>query len=335
VGQAAWRSRQPEIQEHRGHKELPCRLALLTGLLETLMKQPLVINVILNTNRREDTLACLAAVTASDYSNQKTMVLDNASTDGSIEAISARFPQVQIVPLKENLGYAGNNNVGIELALKQGADWVFVLNEDITLASDCLSELIKVAESDPCIGIAGPLVYHFDEPGVIQSAGGNLDRFWRTIHAGQNAVDKNQFPAPRMVDWISGCAILVRREVIEQVGMLDARFFYYWEETEWCLRARRGGWQIWHAPQAKIWHKGVQINYSPSPNITYYAARNKLIAMEKHHAPASVWLYTVFQTIRTLVSWTIRPKWKHMKEHRKSLWKGTIDFLVRRYGKRT
>jgi GT2 family glycosyltransferase len=298
------------------------------------MKQPLVINIILNTNRREDTLACLSTLSESAYQNQKTLVLDNASTDGSVEAISVRYPQVQVIPLKENRGYAGNNNVGIELALQQGASWVFILNEDITLAPDCLGKLIQVAEGNPQIGIAGPMVYHFDEPGVIQSAGGMLDRFWRPVHAGQNQPDRGQFPVPRMVDWISGCAILVRREVIEQAGALDERFFYYWEETEWCMRARRNGWQVCHVPGAKIWHKGVQRNYRPGPNVTYYATRNKLMMMKEHHAPLQVWLYTVMQTARTLASWTFKPRWRQMREHRSAMWQGTIDFLHHRTGMR-
>lgn len=296
------------------------------------MDEPLVINVILNTNRREDTLACLATLAASTYPNQRTIVLDNASTDGSVEAISTRFPQVQIVPLKENRGYAGNNNVGIVIALVQEADWVFVLNEDITLAPDCLEQLINVAQSNPSIGIVGPMVYHYDEPEIIQSGGGLLDRYWRPVHVGQNQPDRNQFPSSRMVDWISGCAILVRREVIEQVGALDDRFFYYWEETEWCMRARNKGWLIYHVPQAKIWHKGVQRNYQPGPNVTYYSARNKLMTMKKHHAPFRIWLYTGIQTLRTLVSWTLKPKWRQKREHRNALWQGTVDFLKKRHG---
>ncbi len=299
------------------------------------MKLPLVINVILNTNRRDDTLACLAGVAASTYPNQKTLVLDNASTDGSVEAISIHYPEVQNVPLKDNRGYAGNNNVGIHLAMELGAEWVFVLNEDITLAPNCLEELMKVAQANPQVGILGPMVYHFDEPEVIQSAGGLLDRYWQSIHTGQNQLDRGQFPIPRAVDWISGCAILVRREVIEQVGALDDRFFYYWEETEWCLRARRSGWQIWHIPLAKIWHKGVQRNYSPGPNVTYYATRNKLMTMKKHRAPLSAWLYIGFQTIRTLASWTFRSKWRHMRDHRKALWQGLVDFIFKRYGIRS
>lgn len=301
----------------------------------TVMEQPLVTNIILNTNRRDDTLACLASVDASTYANQKTLVLDNNSTDGSVEAISAGYPRVQIVHLKDNKGYAGNNNVGINLAMEMGAEWVFVLNEDITMAPDCLEKLIEVARGNPQIGILGPMVYHFDEPGIIQSAGGMLDRFWRSIHAGKDQPDQGQFPVPRMVDWISGCAILVRREVVEQVGALDERFFYYWEETEWCLRARKNGWQVWHVPQAKIWHKGVQRNYQPGPNVTYYATRNKLMMMQKHRAPLAVWLHTGFQTFRTLASWTFMPRWRLMRDHRRAMWQGCVDFFMRRYGMRS
>ncbi len=104
------------------------------------MTDPFVISVILNTNRREDTLECLGSLMNSSYSNHRAIVLDNQSTDGSVGAIRAAFPEVEIVELEKNYGYAGNNNVGIQYALEQGADWVFVLNEDTILAEDCLSK---------------------------------------------------------------------------------------------------------------------------------------------------------------------------------------------------
>src|SRR5215212_8388761 len=108
------------------------------------MSQPLLYIVILNTNRRDDTLACLQSLSQSTYRNLKTIVLDNKSTDCSVNAIHSAFPDVQTVDLNSNLGYAGNNNVGIEIAMNQGADWVLVLNEDTILASDCLTELVRV-----------------------------------------------------------------------------------------------------------------------------------------------------------------------------------------------
>jgi len=296
------------------------------------MTQPLIIPVILNTNRRDDTLACLDSLTRTQYPNMHIIVLDNNSTDGSAEAIRGRFPSVQIMNLKENLGYAGNNNVGIEEAIRRGADWVFVLNEDVILDKDCLQRLVEIGDSDPTTGIVGPLVYHFDEPTVIQSAGGMLGKYWESIHLGKNELDQGQYKEPHAVEWISGCAILVRRAAIEQAGMLDGDYFIYWEETEWCIRIGRAGWRIVHVPQAKLWHKGVQKNYSPKPSFTYYAARNHLFTLAKHNAPLVVKIHAWYQIIRTLTSWSVRTRWRYKREHRDAMWRGVVDFLRRRMG---
>lgn len=296
------------------------------------MSQPYIITVILNTNRRDDTLACLDSLERNTYTNHHIIVLDNASSDGSVEAIRARFPKVEIIPLTSNRGYAGNNNVGIRAALEQGADWVFVLNEDTILDANCLERLVAVGESDARIGIVGPMVYHYDEPTVIQSAGGRLGRAWESQHIAQNEPDTEQFRAPHDVDWISGCAILVRRQVIEQVGMLDERFFYYWEETEWCLRSSQAGWRITHVPQAKLWHKGVQRDYRPKPSVAYYNTRNRLLMLSKHRAPLHVRVAVWGQMMRTVTSMSVRPKWRTSRQHRNAMVRGMVDFLRHRWG---
>jgi GT2 family glycosyltransferase len=296
------------------------------------MSQPYVITVILNTNRREDTLACLASLDRGTYQNHHIIVLDNASTDGSVLAIQAAFPAVQIIELAQNLGYAGNNNVGIQAALAQGADWIFVLNEDTILAPECLEELVRVGERDKRVGVVGPMVYHHNEPTVIQSAGGKLGRNWESQHIAQNQPDTQQFTASHDVDWISGCAILVRRAVIEQVGMLDERFFYYWEETEWCVRATKNGWRIVHVPLAKLWHKGVQRDYRPKPSVAYYNTRNRLLLLMKHRAPLRTQIAVWAQLARTLTSMTLRPNWRSARGHRDAMLRGTIDFLRHRWG---
>ncbi len=298
------------------------------------MKLPRVTSVILNTNRRDDTLACLESLRQSDYPNQAVIVLDNASSDGSVEAIHMRYPEVQIISLTDNRGYAGNNNAGIQAAIEQGADWVFVLNEDTFLAADAITRLVEIGQNNPDIGMLGPLVYHHNEPDIIQTAGGILDHHWLSSHAGQNEPDQGQYFAPRQVDWISGCAIFVRREVIEQVGMIDERFFYYWEETEWCVRARRGGWSLWVVPTAKLWHKGVQRDYQPGPNVTYYWTRNWLMLLHKHHAPWSAWIFALGWTLRNLLSWSLRPKWRDKRPHRDAMLQGLLDFFRKRWGMR-
>jgi GT2 family glycosyltransferase len=297
------------------------------------MNQPFLVLVVLNFNRREDTLKCLSSVKQNTYNNYKVILLDNNSTDGSIQAVRSTYPEVQIIELNENRGYAGNNNVGIKAALEEGADWVFVLNEDTILDPECLSNMVITAESDPQIGILGPMVYHHDEPDVIQSAGGMLGPNWESIHLAKNELDVGQFDRSHPVEWISGCAIMVRRAAIEQDGMIDERFFYYWEETEWCLRIGKAGWRIVHVPQAKIWHKGVQRDYHPKPSVTYYSTRNRLLLLAKHQAPLRVWVFVCLQILRTLTSWTIKPKWREMQQHRNAMWKGIMDFSHQRWGK--
>jgi GT2 family glycosyltransferase len=296
------------------------------------MLPPYVISIILNTSRCEDTLECLTSLAKSAYGNHQAIVLDNGSSDGSVEAIRSNFPSVEIIELRENHGYAGNNNVGIDEAVAQGADWVFVLNEDTELDPECLARLVEVGESSAEIGIVGPMVYHHDEPAYIQSAGGKLSYLWNSVHLAKDEPDKGQFVTPHDVDFISGCGIMFRRLLLEEAGAFDQRFFYYKEETELCLRARRAGWRVVHVPEAKLWHKGVQRDYHPNPYVTYYATRNRFMMMAKHRAPWHIWLIVWADKLRTLTSWTLKPKWRAKRAHRDAMLRGMLDFLRGNWG---
>lgn len=297
------------------------------------MLYPLLFVIVLDNNNSEDTNACLSSLIKSDYKHFRIILLKNASAIDSIEAIHLENAHIQIISLRENLGYAGNNNIGIKAAVEQGAEWVFILNNDTVLDPSCLSSLIEAGEHNSAIGIIGPMVYHFNEPAVIQSAGGMLGKYWRSIHEGMNECDRGQFKSVRQVEWISGCAILVRRALIEQIGVLDPDYFLYWEELEWCIRARRAGWKVFHVPQAKLWHKGVKRDYQPKPYVTYYSTRNHLYTLAKHRAPIVAWIYTLTQILRSLASWSIMPRWKSKRKHRNAMWAGLVHFLQGRFGK--
>ena len=297
------------------------------------MSNPHVVIIVLNTNRRDDTLECLGSIQRSDYADLSVVVLDNASTDGSVEAIQLQFPWVEILPLSDNRGYAGNNNVGIELAVSRGAEWVFVLNEDTVLAPDCISKLIATGDSHPQIGMIGPLVYHYDEPEVIQSAGVVLGRYLHSTHLGQNEMDTGQFTGWQEVEAITGCSLCVRSDVIREIGALDERFFYYWEETDWCLRARQAGWLNAVEPAAKLWHKGVQRDYRPKPSVAYYNTRNRLLTLSKQRVPPDVWITVYGEMLRTLVIMSVRPKWRNHLQHRDALWRGLVDFHQHNWGR--
>lgn len=298
------------------------------------MSHPLLFVVVLTNNNRDDTLACLQSLHQSGYQNMKIILLENLALADTPEPLQHDFPNVQSIPLDKNLGYAGNNNIGIQAAMAQGAEWMLILNDDTVLDPSCLSLLMEAAEGDSRIGILGPLVYHFDEPQVIQTAGGSLGQYWMIGHLGQDQQDRGQFDTVRDVEWISGCAILVRSALVNEIGMLDADYFLYWEEVEWCVRAREAGWRICHVPQAKLWHKGVKQyrNYHPKPYVTYYTTRNHLYTLRKHRAPWRAYFAAFRQIFQTLLSWSLRPKWRAQREHRNAMWKGLVHFFQHRLG---
>jgi GT2 family glycosyltransferase len=296
------------------------------------MSLPLLSVIVLNNNHCDDVIACLSSLYQNDYQNIQVIMVDNASTDDSVAIVHEKFPQAQIISLGKNLGYAGNNNIGMQAALAQSADWILILNDDTVLDPSCLSQLVDAGESGPGIGIVGPMVYHFDEPEVIQSAGGMLGKRWESIHLGKDELDQGQFSSIRPVEWISGCAIMVRRAVLESVGLLDMDYFLYWEDTEWCIRAAKAGWKIMHVPSAKLWHKGVKRDYQPKPYVTYYVTRNYLFTLAKYRAPLLVRVIAFAEIFRTLLSWTVKPRWRSKHDHRDAMWRGLIDFCSHHMG---
>jgi GT2 family glycosyltransferase len=221
------------------------------------MSRPTVSIIILNYNGREDTLACLRSMEHLTYPNARIIVVDNGSTDGSAEAFRAQHPRFELIETGKNLGFTGGNNLGIRHALEQGADYVMLLNNDTVVAPDFLDVMVTAMEANPKAGVTGPTIYYYDSPETIWSAGGAID--WShgtTCMVGLDEEDKAQFGlSPRPVDFVTGCAILARRDVWEKVGLLDEKFFMYYEETEWCVRARRAGFDILHVPTAMVWHK--------------------------------------------------------------------------------
>jgi GT2 family glycosyltransferase len=295
---------------------------------------PLVVCILLNFHRRDDTVDCVHSLLKSTYPNIEIIVLDICSGDETAQMLRELFPDIEVIELVDNRGYAGNNNIGIRAAREKDGKWIFLLNEDTIIHHDTIMRLVQAGEEDEKIGILGPMVYHHNEPTVIQSAGGRLGSRWESIHLEANKVDQGLLQSVRQVDWISGCAIMVRSEMIDQVGLLDENFFCYWEETEWCLRARKAGWLVVQDPIAKLWHKGVQRNYSPSPIITYYSTRNRFLTMSLHRAPWKAWVFAYGEVFRTLISWSVRPKWRTKRAHRDAIWQGLIDFLRRKWGEK-
>jgi GT2 family glycosyltransferase len=234
----------------------------------------LVYIIVLNWNGKADTLECLSSLKKIQYPSYRVCLVDNASTDDSVEAVRSKFPTVEIIENSENLRFAQGNNVGIKFALQHNADYVLLLNNDTKVDSEFLKEMIKVSESDCKIGMVGPKIYHYDPPDLIWSAGGEIS-FWKgkIAHRGLRKSDSEKFSEIADVDYLTACALLVKREVIEKVGLLDSSYYIYSEDADWCERTRRAGYKLVYVPKAKVWHK---ISSTSGGGLTPYKALHKV-----------------------------------------------------------
>jgi hypothetical protein len=296
--------------------------------------EPKVSIIVLNYNGREDTLACLRSLEHLTYSNVQVIMVDNASGDGTAEAVRASHPDVVVIETGANLGFTGGNNVGIRRALEDGADYIMLLNNDTIVAPDCIDVMVEVMENDPAVGVTGPMIYYYSAPETIWSAGGEID--WSrgtTRMIGVNEEDKSQYGlSPRPVDFVTGCALLVQRDVWEKVGLLDDKFFMYYEETEWCVRAARAGYKIMLVPGAMLWHKISIEARATSPRTYYYMTRNRLLFLHRTQAGYRTWAYTIFEYVRTYLSWTLRPRWQDRRHLRGTMIRAFRDYTRGRFG---
>jgi hypothetical protein len=236
--------------------------------------RPLVYIILVNWNGKKDTLECLSSLRKVEYDNTRIVVVDNASTDGSVDAIRSEFSSVEILTNTVNLRFAGGNNAGIRHALEHGAHYVLLLNNDTIVDTMFLDELIRTAERDSGVGMVGAKVLYYSYPQRIWFAGGKI-HWWSAwvAHDGIREEDRGQHDTERDVDYITGCCLLARRSVIEQIGMLDEHFFMYGEDVDWGLRAQRAGYRLRVQPKAKIWHK---VSSSAGGHYSWFKNWNKL-----------------------------------------------------------
>ena len=251
------------------------------------MPHPKVTIIILNWNGKEDTIECRESLKHITYPNYEILLVDNGSTDGSVECFRERYPGMEIIETGENLGFAEGNNVGIRRAMDEGADYVLLLNNDTVVDPEFLGELVKVAESDLKIGIVGPKIYYYDYGGrkdVIWFAGGKINWWWGIkYHLGRGIPDFGQFNETSNSDFISGCCFLIKSEIIHKIGLLDDIYFCYSEDADWSIRAKKAAYNVIYVPQSIIWHKISKSAGYGSPLMVYYETRNTILFVKKNY----------------------------------------------------
>lgn len=270
---------------------------------------PKVFIIILNWNGKDDTIDCLASIEKLDYPDYHVIVVDNGSTDGSVELIRASYPSATwftVIENGENLGYTGGNNVGLRYAMEQGAQYILLLNNDTTIKSDVLKCLVKTAEGNPHAGLLGPKIIQMDDPAKAYSMVGKLN-MWFPWPDRMEGEDESKVTGDAVcVDFLSGSALLVKRDFVEKVGLLDERFFFYWEENDWCERGRKAGFSSVFVPEAIVYHKGGGSSGKGWNEFTaYYLVRNWILFMRKH-AAVRYWITFIPFLIGSLSYWIIK-----------------------------
>jgi GT2 family glycosyltransferase len=216
-----------------------------------------VVLLILTWNRRDDVLRCVASLPRLTYPNVTPVVIDNASADDTVAALRAQHPDLTVLVNPRNLGYAGGNNAGMRWALERGADYVQLINSDTEVTPDLTGELVRVAEADPRIAVAGCRNVLMEDPTRLWGAYNTLTYGPFLVRSdGAGAADGPAWHGLRDVDAVIGNGYLWRRAALQEIGLLDEGFFGYHEDIEWCMRARRAGWRVVYAGNAAIIHRG-------------------------------------------------------------------------------
>ncbi|MEA3254643.1 MAG: glycosyltransferase family 2 protein [Candidatus Altiarchaeota archaeon] len=241
------------------------------------MDKPKVSIVILNWNGWEDTLECLKSLHQTTYPNYDIIVVDNGSTDNSPKILRRIYSGIDLIENKENIGFGEGNNVGINYALNRGADYILLLNNDTTVDPKFLSELVEAAEGNPDAGILGSKIYYYHKPEVVWLSCYKINSLTGLCIQVDKGVDAGE------CDYVAGCAMLIRKEVFDKIGLFDPDFYLYGEDAEFCIRASfHRGYRILYVPTAKIYHKVSASSKSDSPIYNYYISRNVLLLLSKN-----------------------------------------------------
>ena len=294
--------------------------------------------VLLNWNGAKFTIPCIESLLAGNMKPWRIVVVDNGSVDTSAEQILAGFPFVDLIRNPENLGASAGRNIGIRALLAAGADAVLLLDNDTVVARACVEALVGELNAEPAVSIAS---------GKIMLSG-RRDRIWyagadwryapfRAPHDGHNSVDRGQFDTKRDVGFAPTCCLLIRSKTFVRVGLFSERYFTFWEDAEWCLRARRSGHRLRYVPDAVLWHE-VSGAFSrntlgsgrgtASAEAHFLIARNRLLTIRRYaRRPLQVILaigVDLGGSLYRTAGFTVLGRWDKLR----AMWRGVFSGLT-------
>ncbi len=242
--------------------------------------------IVLSWNGREDTLRCLESLERVARADLAVACVDNASSDGSAQAVRERFPAVTLIEAGANLGYSAGNNLGLRHAMAAGARWMILVNNDATVAQDVIEGFERAARMHPNAGILAGKLYFADRPRTIWFAGQRVSELlgYAGRPRGYGRADGPRYRTVRPTGRAAGALMAISREAVAAAGMLDEELFAYVEDVEWALRVRAAGLEVVFAPDARAWHRvsAASGGEARSTHTLYYGVRNTVTVLERH-----------------------------------------------------
>lgn len=259
----------------------------IAAILCRSMNAPRVYVIVINWNGREHLDACFASLLETTYANVRILLVDNASSDGSVEFVRERFgsdPRVEILALDQNLGWSGGNNAGIHRALEGGADYLFLLNNDTATAPDSISLLVSAIERDERLGALAPRMILFDQPDLLNSLGLRLSIIGAAWDIGIGRMDGPRWHNSEPVIGVCGGAMFLRTSVLRDTGLLPEDFEIYLDDLDLCLRIWNAGYTIMSCPEAVVRHKfSATMGEGTRARYKYYLnTRNRFRILLRH-----------------------------------------------------
>lgn len=264
--------------------------------------------IILHWRGVEHTLACLESLQAIDYPYYRILLVDNGALQNEMQRIIQTFPDLEVVQLYHNLGFAGGANAAINVAFQQKSEYILLLNNDTLVSSDFLRQMLEVHAEHPDVGILTPKVYRASAPQHLAGLGFQVS-WCDVVPVKWNVLDEQPSDTQLLhFDAVSGAAMLIKRSVFEQIGLFDERFFFYYEDTDFCLRARRAGFLVSCFTGAKVYHT-VAASSTRTPGLgLFYLGRSRQLFFQKHQSsPLTRLLFLLREPLHVLRM--VRAQW--------------------------
>tara|TARA_B110000459_G_scaffold52506_1_gene58483 strand:- start:26 stop:925 length:900 start_codon:yes stop_codon:yes gene_type:complete len=294
-----------------------------------MVKNSKIAIIIVNWKQYQLTKLCLYSLQKIKYDNYQIILIDNESNPKELKKIKNQFDKIITFPNQKNLGFTGANNVGIEYAIKNEFKYVMLINNDTEVEKNFINPLIEVLEKNQNFGAAQPLILNYYNRNKVWSAGGFLNKFF-----GYTYVIKSPEGIKKNIDWITGCCFFLRTDVIKKIGLLDEKFFAYYEDVDWSIRIKNAGYDLAFVKSSVVYHHGSKSSKNESnegtlsPFVHYLNIRNHIFLLRKNKDvfnSVGVLFFQFFKIVSYSVYFIVRVRINKLN----MVYKGLVDGLMK------